>query len=202
MIEWIAQNKEWFFSGVGASIVIAILTWLFKKDKRNHSVTQKITSGDYSSPILAGRDVTFINSEIRSSKINTKTINLVIDAIERNAKTVELLKEQYDKITKPSIDFMPRYFLDLDFLKSAIEQKHEALNCLPSPEIVYQAISSLSALDKTLETLRSISTSHRTLSREHQPYQLDIIFQCKEHLSIAQSLLLKAQEVLKKKDSS
>lgn len=43
MIEWILNNKEWVFSGVGVAILVALLTLL--KRKNNSGNNQTIISG-------------------------------------------------------------------------------------------------------------------------------------------------------------
>ncbi len=34
MLDWIAQNKEWIFSGIGAVILTGIVGWLFKRKQQ------------------------------------------------------------------------------------------------------------------------------------------------------------------------
>lgn len=52
MLEWILQNKEWIFSGVGLFVISTIVTLIFKTS--NKKQIQKI--GDKSTGIQVGRD--------------------------------------------------------------------------------------------------------------------------------------------------
>jgi len=52
-MNWIIENKEWIFSGIGVFILAFILNLLFKKRKRN---IMKQKSGSKSKNIQVGRD--------------------------------------------------------------------------------------------------------------------------------------------------
>lgn len=199
MIEWLLQNKEWFFSGIGAllvSLVVALCTWLFRKKRHNGTTRQRLNSGDYSSPMQAGRD---INISMATNQTNTQNvIKMIIAAIDKNSRIVDSLKEQYDRITKPSIDYMPKCSLDLYFLRNVMGQKHEFLENMPSSEVISEAISNLLALETNLETLRITAERELVKSRKDRVYQQDIILQCKKQLPITQSALRKAKETLNK----
>ena len=55
-MEWIIQNKEWLFSGIGLAIVGGI--WgFFKKKKGNNTPYQSIKAGDDSNNIQGGKNV-------------------------------------------------------------------------------------------------------------------------------------------------
>lgn len=54
-IAWVIDNKEWLFSGVGVAIIIGIVGLIFKKTYA--SSTQTIRSGERSTNIQVGRDV-------------------------------------------------------------------------------------------------------------------------------------------------
>lgn len=44
MVEWIIENKEWVFSGIGIfifTIIIGLIKWLFSKKKSNRTVNMK-----------------------------------------------------------------------------------------------------------------------------------------------------------------
>jgi hypothetical protein len=56
---WVANNKEWLFSGLGITILALIWRVFFKGSQG--SSTQKIRSGDNSINIQTGRDVKFNN---------------------------------------------------------------------------------------------------------------------------------------------
>ncbi|WP_339292725.1 hypothetical protein MKY48_08640 [Paenibacillus sp. FSL W8-0187] len=56
MIDWIFNNKEWVFSGVGISI-ISLITFFLKKGKEKSNSSQTITSGNNSYNIQGGSDV-------------------------------------------------------------------------------------------------------------------------------------------------
>lgn len=55
IVPWVIDNKEWLFSGVGVVVVVWIGRLIFKK--RYTSSTQTIRSGDSSTNVQAGRDV-------------------------------------------------------------------------------------------------------------------------------------------------
>lgn len=52
-MDWILNNKEWLFSGIGLS-VLGIIGYMFKKQKNN---VQKQKSKHSSTQIQGGRDV-------------------------------------------------------------------------------------------------------------------------------------------------
>jgi hypothetical protein len=52
--EWVINNKEWLFSGVGVVIGGFIMRLIFKKT--NASTTQTINSGNNSNNIQVGRN--------------------------------------------------------------------------------------------------------------------------------------------------
>ncbi|MFK4330016.1 hypothetical protein ABH955_000668 [Bacillus sp. RC240] len=56
MFDWLNQNKEWFFSGIGVLGISVIGGILFKKakDGKRH---QSIHSGDNSTNIQGGKNV-------------------------------------------------------------------------------------------------------------------------------------------------
>lgn len=44
MIEWIIENKEWVFSGVGVfilTIIIGLIRWILSKNKSNRNINMK-----------------------------------------------------------------------------------------------------------------------------------------------------------------
>lgn len=55
-MEWLLQNKEWIFGGLGISIPIAVITWLFFSGASSR--VQKQKSGSGSTNIQVGRDLT------------------------------------------------------------------------------------------------------------------------------------------------
>lgn len=59
-IPWLAENKEWVFSGIGVAILCAILKFFFGKRKSDSAVVQQ--AGDKSVNINAGKDVHYDNS--------------------------------------------------------------------------------------------------------------------------------------------
>ncbi|MDD2750107.1 hypothetical protein [Acidithiobacillus sp.] len=52
-MEWLAENKEWLFSGVAIAIPLAIIGWLFSS--RGNKQVQ--SGGDKSTNIQVGRDL-------------------------------------------------------------------------------------------------------------------------------------------------
>jgi hypothetical protein len=59
-LKWIIENVKWIFSGIGVAI-LSILVGLFYKNKANKSITQSIKSGNNSTNIQGGRNVTMTN---------------------------------------------------------------------------------------------------------------------------------------------
>lgn len=55
-MEWINENKEWIFSGVGVIVISAIINAIFKGKKRKR-LTQNQNSGKNSTNIQAGGDI-------------------------------------------------------------------------------------------------------------------------------------------------
>ncbi|PWX59631.1 hypothetical protein CYK85_13865 [Clostridium perfringens] len=55
-MEWIIENKEWLFSGIGVTILVAI-AGLFVRNKRDGKNVQTIKSGDNSTNIQSGEKV-------------------------------------------------------------------------------------------------------------------------------------------------
>ncbi|AOY53363.1 hypothetical protein [Clostridium perfringens] len=55
-MEWIIENKEWLFSGIGVTILVAI-AGLFIRNKRDGKNVQTIKSGDNSTNIQGGEKV-------------------------------------------------------------------------------------------------------------------------------------------------
>ena len=60
MLNWITNNMEWIFSGVGAAIVAAIAAWLFNDSRKTD---QRQSSGSNSINIQAGKDIRFRREE-------------------------------------------------------------------------------------------------------------------------------------------
>ncbi|HGH7180305.1 TPA: hypothetical protein ACJMKL_002486 [Bacillus luti] len=52
-MEWIIQNKEWLFSGIGVVIITGIIGLVFK----NKTPNQSITSGENSHNYQSGNDL-------------------------------------------------------------------------------------------------------------------------------------------------
>lgn len=63
-MEWIIDNKEWFFSGVGVFIlglIITFFSWLFRKKQKsddNISVSMKQKGGKNSKNYQSNGDIT------------------------------------------------------------------------------------------------------------------------------------------------
>jgi hypothetical protein len=56
-MEWLSNNYQWVFSGIGTSLVILIITILLKKNKEAKNIKMKQKSGDNSLNIQIGGDV-------------------------------------------------------------------------------------------------------------------------------------------------
>lgn len=56
-MEWILSNKEWFLSGIGIAIPLAFITLFFQKKNQAKQI-QNQRSGNNSSNLQAGRDIT------------------------------------------------------------------------------------------------------------------------------------------------
>lgn len=61
-MKWIIENVKWIFSGIGVAI-LSVLIGLFYKSKTNKSITQSIKSGNNSTNIQGGKNVTMTNEE-------------------------------------------------------------------------------------------------------------------------------------------
>jgi hypothetical protein len=55
VFDWLIQNEQWLFSGIGVAIVSWIGALIFKRN--NSSSSQTIRSGNNSTNFQAGRDV-------------------------------------------------------------------------------------------------------------------------------------------------
>lgn len=58
-MNWINENKEWIFSGVGVVIITFILNYFFKEK----IFSQKQKSGKKSNNYQAGKDITINNKK-------------------------------------------------------------------------------------------------------------------------------------------
>lgn len=58
-MQWLINNKEWLFSGVGISICLGIFTFFKrnKQDKSNAKIEQSQSGGSHSTNVQAGKDV-------------------------------------------------------------------------------------------------------------------------------------------------
>lgn len=56
-LEWINDNREWVFSGIGAVIIGTVLAFFLKGKHASSAIQQTARSGDASQNIQAGRDV-------------------------------------------------------------------------------------------------------------------------------------------------
>lgn len=56
-MEWILSNKEWLLSGIGITIPSMLFAWFLQKKKRA-AQTQSQRSGNNSTNLQAGRDIT------------------------------------------------------------------------------------------------------------------------------------------------
>lgn len=58
-MQWIVDNAEWLFGGIGVAALTGIIGLFFKKKNNN----QSIKSGDNSNNNQAGRDITISNDK-------------------------------------------------------------------------------------------------------------------------------------------
>jgi len=55
MLDWLKDNVNWVFSGIGVPVVVGFFSWLFHKNrKKQRSQNQQV--GDNSTAIQVGRD--------------------------------------------------------------------------------------------------------------------------------------------------
>jgi hypothetical protein len=54
MFDWILQNKEWLFSGLGLVVIGWFITWLINRNKKTGQLQK---SGKNSTNIQAGNDI-------------------------------------------------------------------------------------------------------------------------------------------------
>lgn len=55
ILKWIIDNMEWLFSGIGVTLLVAIMGFFIKK--KNNTPSQKIKSGKNSTNVQGGGDV-------------------------------------------------------------------------------------------------------------------------------------------------
>ncbi|MCG7947618.1 MAG: hypothetical protein N0C84_14865 [Candidatus Thiodiazotropha taylori] len=60
IIQYVTDNKEWIFSGVGVAIIVAVAGLFFRKKS---DINQTIKSGSSSTNIQAGQDVHINNDQ-------------------------------------------------------------------------------------------------------------------------------------------
>ncbi len=58
-MDWIIDNKEWIFSGIGVSVVVFVMS-LFIKSKKNNTLNQ--SSGKNSINIQSANDINIGNN--------------------------------------------------------------------------------------------------------------------------------------------
>ncbi len=57
MIEWLLENKEWVFSGIGVALGAAIIGFLYRSRQDSSDSTQtQVSQGNNSPNIQSGRD--------------------------------------------------------------------------------------------------------------------------------------------------
>jgi hypothetical protein len=59
-MEWLSENKEWVFSGIGVvaiTLLISFIIWTIKKKNTASGIIQNQTSGDNSMNYQSGRDI-------------------------------------------------------------------------------------------------------------------------------------------------
>jgi hypothetical protein len=82
MLEWISQNKDWLFEGLGVATPIAVIgglfaLWKLRKNKRKEAVTEgpppglTQSSGDKSTNYQAGRDMVIGQQDSSARKRNS-----------------------------------------------------------------------------------------------------------------------------------
>jgi hypothetical protein len=64
-LDWILENKEWLFSGVGIVMISSVLGIIFKSKK---SPNQNIEAGNGSNNVQGGKNVTVTFGEIKHDK--------------------------------------------------------------------------------------------------------------------------------------
>ena len=55
MLDWVIENKEWVFGGVGVAIISAAIKLIF--GRKPNGISQSQTSGSNSTNVQAGKDV-------------------------------------------------------------------------------------------------------------------------------------------------
>lgn len=73
VFDWVWNNKEWIFSGVGVSVAVLLGTFFFRGKKK--SVEQKVIGGEGNTQSVKGANQSdAIHQEIRSGNRNSQTI--------------------------------------------------------------------------------------------------------------------------------
>lgn len=77
MINWILENKEWIFSGIGVMIITFVITLILNKKKEN-SISQNITNGENNSQVINNpNNIDSINQNISGGSRNSQTIDTI-----------------------------------------------------------------------------------------------------------------------------
>jgi hypothetical protein len=59
-MEWLSENKEWVFSGIGVvaiTLLLSFIIWIVKKKNTESGIIQNQTSGDNSKNYQSGNDI-------------------------------------------------------------------------------------------------------------------------------------------------
>lgn len=113
------------------------------------------------------------------------------ESLNKNLSIIANLKDQYNKINKPTTDYLPLSSLDISFLKSASMRKFDIMQMLQSREGIYDAIHELSNLSEILELLRNLATYTFGLTKDERVYQFDLVVRCQKQLEVTESVIKK-----------
>ena len=116
-MDWIWQNRTWLFDGIGATVVIGLLLWLFKRLFPPHANSKAGNEAH----ALVGRDASFVASPIASGTHITQIINM---AGAQNAQTASRLEFRSEPTPR---DIFERIAVALPFDKERAAESYEGL---------------------------------------------------------------------------
>lgn len=77
IINWLENNKEWVFSGIGITAIIGLLNLLFQRKKRNHNVRITQTNHGKESVQIAVQN-NYFNGEKKDKRVSSRNRVIVV----------------------------------------------------------------------------------------------------------------------------
>ncbi len=125
-MEWIIQNKDWLFSGIGVVIITGIIGFFFKRKKHKTNPKQSIKSGDKSYNIQGGKNgkVTIGDKNIGNKKgiyVGNESTNIQGEKV--NVTVNQQNGLSYEHIRQVAMDIFKSNFFDLGEKATQIAKK-------------------------------------------------------------------------------